>query len=62
MAASYQPEPGAGGPPAAKEGRREVRELLRTPPARLVMQDYTLAPDEARAWLLRCCPLPRHAT
>jgi hypothetical protein len=53
VAAAYPPNaPG----PAAREGKREVRQFLRTPPARLVMQDYSLAPGEARAWLLRRVP------
>ena len=46
--------PGAAAGPVAREGKREVREILRTPPARLVMQDYTLRPDELRTWLLKC--------
>lgn len=36
-----------------REGKREVRQILRTPPARLVMQDTVLMPGESRRWLLR---------
>jgi hypothetical protein len=39
--------------PLAREGKREVRQILRTPPARLLMQDSLLMPGEARAWLVR---------
>ena len=48
--------------PVARDGKREVRPIIETPPARLVMQDYTLMLGECRVWLVRCarplaCPL-----
>ena len=52
VSTSYPPDAAAA--PAAREGKREVRQILRTPPARLVMQDYTLRPGESRTWLVRC--------
>ena len=55
---SYAPSRG----PVARDGKREVRPIIETPPARLIMQDYTLMLGESRMWLVRCarplaCPL-----
>ena len=47
---SYAPSRG----PVARDGKREVRPIIETPPARLVMQDYTLMLGESRVWLVRC--------
>jgi hypothetical protein len=47
---SYTPSRG----PVARDGKREVRRIIETPPARLVMQDYTLMLGESRMWLVRC--------
>ncbi|KAK9918728.1 hypothetical protein WJX75_006323 [Coccomyxa subellipsoidea] len=54
VSSSYQP----ASVQFLREGKREVRQILRTPPARLVMQDTVLIPGESRRWLLRC-RLPR---
>ncbi len=40
--------------PVTRDGKREVRPVVETPPARLVMQDYTLMLGESRVWLVRC--------
>ena len=50
IASSYAPS----GFPVTRDGKREVRPIVETPPARLVMQDYTLMLGESRAWLVRC--------
>ena len=50
IASSYAPSKG----PVARDGKREVRPIVETPPARLVMQDYTLMLGESRMWLVRC--------
>lgn len=49
VSSSYQP----ASVQFLREGKREVRQILRTPPARLVMQDTVLIPGESRRWLLR---------
>ncbi|EIE18927.1 hypothetical protein COCSUDRAFT_49110 [Coccomyxa subellipsoidea C-169] len=49
VSSSYQPVSAQ----FLREGKREVRQILRTPPARLVMQDTILVPGDSRRWLLR---------
>ena len=49
IASSYAPSRA----PVTKDGKREVRPIVETPPARLVMQDYTLMLGESRMWLVR---------
>ena len=49
IAASYAPTQG----PVRRDGKREVRPIVETPPARLVMQDTTLMLGESRVWLVR---------
>ena len=46
---SYAPTRG----PVRREGKREVRTIVETPPARLVMQDTMLLSGESRVWLVR---------
>ena len=50
IASSYAPSESR----VTRDGKREVRPIVETPPARLVMQDYTLMLGESRAWLVRC--------
>lgn len=50
IASSYAPSRA----PVTRDGKREVRPILETPPARLVMQDTTLMLGESRVWLVRC--------
>ncbi|CAL8463947.1 g3482 [Coccomyxa elongata] len=50
VSSSYQP----ASVQYVREGKREVRQILRTPSARLIMQDTVLMPGESRRWLLRC--------
>ena len=49
ISASYAPAQG----PVRRDGKREVRPIVETPPARLVMQDTTLLLGESRVWLVR---------
>ncbi len=49
IGASYAPTRG----PVRRDGKREVRTIVETPPARLVMQDTTLLLGESRVWLVR---------
>ena len=53
IASSYAPSRG----PVARDGKREVRPIVETPSARLVMQDYTLMLGQSRVWLVRCAKL-----